>query len=76
MEMMTDEEAEALDEYYTKNTPEIDPSRGNFHPDRMVVVDDFTANYIPNVSMYKRQTPTEVVRDLVHQKLLWEASQP
>jgi len=27
MEIMTDEEAFALDEYYTKNPPKVDPSK-------------------------------------------------
>jgi hypothetical protein len=75
MAMMTDEEADSLDEYYTKNLPKIDPGKANHHPARMVVVDDFTANYITSAALYKRQTPTEVLSDLVRQKLIWEASQ-
>jgi hypothetical protein len=31
MGIMTDEEAFALDEYYTKNPPKVDPSKARIH---------------------------------------------
>jgi len=46
---MTDEEADALDEYYTKNPPKVDPSKnGGFAKKsfRMVALDRLSEDYL------------------------------
>jgi hypothetical protein len=75
MNMMTDEEADAMDEYYTKNPPKVDPSK-NFlvnKPYRMVVVDEFTANYIATKARIANTTPGEFLGQLVREKIALSA---
>ncbi len=46
---MTEEEADALDELWTRTTPEIDMSKPGYYSTRMahfVEVDDFTAGWL------------------------------
>ncbi|MDR2581398.1 MAG: hypothetical protein LBC85_10460 [Fibromonadaceae bacterium] len=46
---MTDEEADALDEYYTKNPPRVDPSKnGGFARKsfKLVAIDNLCADYL------------------------------
>jgi hypothetical protein len=71
MEMMTDEEADALYDYYTKNPPKLDPTKNRLanKPFRMVVVDDFSADYITTKARIANTTPTEVIADLVRQQV-------
>jgi hypothetical protein len=45
MENMTEEEAFALDEYYTKNPPKVDPSKARIRIP-MVRLDRVTAEYL------------------------------
>ena len=49
MPKMTEEEAEALDEFVTKYPPKVDPSKARY-PSRMVALDDLSANYIISIS--------------------------
>jgi hypothetical protein len=49
MKEMTEEEADALDEYYTKNPPKVDPSKnGGFakNPLRMIAPDRLSEEYL------------------------------
>ena len=45
MEIMTDEEAFALDEYYTKNPPKVDPSKARIRIP-LVRLDNVSAEYL------------------------------
>ena len=65
---MTEEEARALDELVTKNPPRVDPSKAR-HVDRMVVVDDFSADYLISVSTATNKTPTEIIGELIREKV-------
>jgi len=57
MEIMTDEEAFALDEYYTKNPPKVDPSKARIRIplDR---VDDAT-----------HKKPEEIISEMVQERI-------
>jgi len=74
MELMTEEEGRALDELLTRTTPEVDPSvkgitaRKGF---RMVSIDDFTAEYITSKALATRQTPEQIVHELVQKELAY-----
>ena len=68
MPRMTEEEANALADFIADNPPKVDPSKAR-HITRMVAVDDFTTEYIFSQSIATHKTPTEVIRDLVKEKL-------
>jgi hypothetical protein len=69
---LTEEEAKALDEYYTTHLPKIDPSKGGVTARtgfRMVSLDRLSENYILTMSLASRKTPTEVIGELVREKI-------
>ena len=69
MPRMTEEEASALDDYVTKYPPKVDPSKAR-HAVRMVALDDFAAEYLMSQSIAKNKTPTEIISDLVREKII------
>jgi len=72
MKEMTEEEAEYLDEYYTKNPPEIDPStNGGFatKPFKMFAVDRLSENYLLAKSIATHKTPTEIIGEMVRERI-------
>ena len=69
---MTDEEYDALDELWTKTTPKVDFSRpGIFARQRALldVLDKVTANYILAKAEATKQTPAQVISNIVHQEI-------
>jgi hypothetical protein len=69
MESMTEEEAFALDEYYTKNPPEVDPSKARIRVP-MVRIDDITAEYLAEKAKESHQKPEEILGNLVREKMI------
>ena len=68
MGIMTDEEAEALDELLTKTTPKVNPAIKGITANkgfRMISVDDFSAEYITSKALASRKTPAEIIHALV-----------
>jgi hypothetical protein len=68
MESMTEEEAFALDEYYTKNPPKVDPSKARIRIP-MVRIDDVTAEYLTAKAKESKETPEEILGSLVREKI-------
>ena len=72
MAVMTEEEANVLDELLTKTTPKVNPNikgitaRNGF---RMVHVDDFSAEYITSKALATRKTPEDIIHELVSKEL-------
>jgi hypothetical protein len=69
---MTEEEASALDELWTKTTPVIDTSKGGYftqNMSRLVEVDDLTAAYIRAKADATHQTPAQIIGALVRKEL-------
>ena len=69
---MTDEEADALDEYYTKNPPKVDPRKnGGFAKKsfKMVALDDLSANYLITRALADHKTPTELISDMIRREM-------
>jgi hypothetical protein len=68
MAVMTEEEADALDDLLTRTTPKVNPAvrgitaRKGF---KMITVDDFSAEYITGKALATRQTPEEIIHALV-----------
>ena len=72
MKEMSDEEADALDEYYTKNPPKVDLSKnGGFANKsfRMVALDRFSEDYLITKAIADHKTPTEIISELVREKI-------
>jgi hypothetical protein len=68
METMTEEEAYALDEYYTKNPPKVDPTKARIRIP-MVRVDDATAEYLVEKVLAAQKKPEEILSNLIGEKL-------
>ena len=68
MEKMTEEEAFALDEYYTKNPPKVDPSKARIRIP-MVRIDNVTAEYLVKEAKVSHKKPEEIIGGLVLEKL-------
>ena len=69
---MTDEEAAALDERWTKTTPKVNPLRpGVFARQRFLLetLDQLSANYIQNRAEASNKTPSEIIGELVREKI-------
>jgi hypothetical protein len=71
MPTMTDEEADALDELLTKTTPKLTNIPGIFTRQRSLLgnLDEVTANYILTKAEAYHKTPSEIIRDLVREKI-------
>jgi hypothetical protein len=68
----TDEEYDALDEYYTENLPKVDPAKnGGFAKKsfRMVALDPLSEDYLLTRALATHKTPTEVIGELVREKI-------
>jgi hypothetical protein len=68
METMTEEEAFALDEYYTKNPPKVDPSKARIRIP-MVRIDNVTAEYLAEKAKETNKKPEEILSSLVREKI-------
>ena len=68
MEKMTEEEAFALDEYYTKNPPKVDPSKARIRIP-MIRIDNVTAEYLAKEVKASHKKPEEIIGGLVLEKL-------
>ena len=72
MPRMTDEEADALDELLTRTTPKVNPAIRGITAQKgfkMIVVDDFSAEYITSRALATQQTPEEIIHSLVAREL-------
>ena len=73
MAVMTEEEADELDELLTRTTPKVNPSIRGITAGkgfRMIVVDDFSAEYITSKALATRQTPGEIIHELVNKEII------
>ena len=72
MKEMTDEEADALDEFYTKNPPKVDPAKnGGFAKKafRMVAIDRLSEDYLFTRAIAARKTPSEIIGEMVREEI-------
>jgi len=75
MPELTEEEYDALDEYYTKNPPKVDPSKngtGFFTKKQTahsVTIDSFSANYLITRAIATHKTPADVINEMVQKEL-------
>jgi len=76
MKDLTEEEYDALDEYYTKNPPQIDPSKkgtGFFtrHSTdaRTITVDNLSATYLTTKAIADHKTPADIIGEMVRERI-------
>jgi len=72
MSDMTEQEAWELDELLTRTTPEVSPTEeGPFIKNRttMVALDRLSARYVASRMLETRQSPTEIIGDLVRREI-------
>ena len=72
MSKMTDEEADALDELWTRTTPEIDTSKPGFLTRKgftMISIDPVTATYLQARAAVSHHSPSEIISELIRKEL-------
>ena len=71
MPVMTDEEADALDELLTNTTPRLTNIPGIFARQRALLgaLDETTANYLITKSEALKKNPSDIIGDLVREKI-------
>ena len=75
MARMTDEEADALDELWTRTTPEIDTSKPGLLTRKgftMVSLDPVSAAYLQAKTAVSHHSPSEIIGELVREKIAAE----
>jgi hypothetical protein len=69
----TDEEYDALDEYYTKNPPTVDPAKkgGMFTRQRELLdaLDTVSADYILTKAVADHKMPLHIIGELVRKEI-------
>jgi hypothetical protein len=76
---LTEEEYNALDEKWTKNTPKTGPNGTGFFAQRKaaveaqsarsITVDSFTADYLLTRAIAAHKTPAEIISDMVQREI-------
>jgi len=78
MARMTEEEADALNEYYTKNPPKIDLAKkgGYFTRQRELlnVLDRVSADYIISRSLSTNKMPVQIIGEMVRERIAASAT--
>ena len=74
MARMTDEEADRLDEKWTKNPPKPGPNGTGFFTRRKaaartVTIDDLSADYLMTKAMATHKTPAEIIGEMVQERI-------
>jgi hypothetical protein len=72
MPILTDEEADALDELLTKTTPKTNPNvQGPFikNRERMVILDTFSIEYLKAKMMATNKTPAELISNMIRREM-------
>ena len=72
MAEMTEEEADALDELWTKTTPKIRKGEGGFFTERrahMLLLDEVTVRILDARSKAVHQTPSEFIAQLIRKDM-------
>jgi len=69
---LTEEEYDALDEYWTKNTPKVGPNGTGFvsrREARLFGIDDLSADYLLTKAIADHKTPAEIINEMVRERL-------
>jgi len=74
MARMTEEEAFALDEKWTKNTPKVGPNGSGFISKRkanarIITIDDLSADWLTTKAIADHKTPSELIGEMVQERI-------
>ena len=72
MKDLTDEECDALDEYYTKNPPDIDPQKNRIPDDdspRIVLVNRFSARWLMVKAVETQKSTIEIINEMIQKEI-------
>jgi hypothetical protein len=72
MARMTDEEADALDEFWTRTTPEIDTGKPGFLSRKgftMISLEPAAAAYLQARAAATHHSPTEIISEMVRKEI-------
>ena len=74
MARMTDEEADILDEKYTRTPPKPGPNGTGFFSRRKamahtITIDELSADYLFTKALADHKTPAEVISEMVREKI-------
>ena len=71
---MTEEEAFALDEKWTKTTPKVGPNGSGFLSKRkaaahIITIDDLSADWLNTKAIADHKTPAEIIGEMVQERI-------
>jgi len=69
---MTEEEADALDEYFTTHLPKTDPSKGGVttrYDSRMIALDRLSEDYLLTMALATKKSPTQLIGEMIREKI-------
>ena len=73
MPILTDEEADALDDELTRTVPKLTDKEGpfikNYRRSMLVALDQFSAQYMQARMLATHQTPTELISEMVRERV-------
>ena len=73
MPLLTEDEADALDEELTLTVPKLTDVEGpfikNYRRSMMVVLDQLSAQYLQARMLATKQTPTELISEMIREKI-------
>ena len=73
MPILTDEEADALDEELTHTVPKLTDIEGpfikNYRRSMLVALDQFSAQYMQARMLATSKTPTEIISEMVRERV-------
>ena len=72
MAQMTEEEADRLDELWTKTTPKIDTSKPGYftrHMAHLIEVDTVSAAYLRARADAAHKTPSQIIGEIVREQM-------
>ena len=74
MARMTEEEAFALDEKWTKTDPKLGPNGSGFLARRktahMITIDELSADYLFSKAIADHKTPAEIISEMVQERFV------
>ena len=68
MPRMTETEAWALEDEVTRNPPKVDPAKAR-HPVHMIIVDDFSADWLRIKAEASHTSQGEIIGELVRERI-------
>jgi len=69
---ITEEEADALDEYFTTHLPKTDPAKGGVttrHGSRMIALDRLSEDYLLTMALATKKSPTELIGEMIRERI-------